>query len=131
MTEVWEVCLAITIWTLIILGLYGLVVRPTGEKMKLNADTSLNPEAPKYCFLDIDGVVVDNKEPFKVRDGVLQKVKKLTDDGWVIIAFTSRTLQSLEPLVAQGLPIYGYIPKPVGREIMVIDDVLSEARNQL
>lgn len=97
----------------------------------LKPDISINPNAPKLCFLDIDGVVVDIDKPYTLRKGVIEKVQKLKDEGWLIIAFTSRGLQSLYPLIEKGLILDSYLQKPVGREIMIIDDILSEARNQL
>ena len=99
--------------------------------MSLQANVSLNPNAMKMCLLDIDGVVCDFGEPYKIRDGVIEKVNKLVDEGWTIVAFTTRNLDSLFPLIQQGLKLSGYIPKPVAREMMIVDDVLSEARNQL
>lgn len=99
--------------------------------LDLKPDISINPNAPKLCFLDIDGVVVDMDKPYTLREGAIEKVQKLKNDGWVIIAFTSRGIKSLYPLMEKGLILDSYIQKPVGREIMIIDDILSEAKNQL
>jgi hypothetical protein len=91
----------------------------------------LNPTAPKICFLDIDGVVCDFGKPNEMKPGVLEKCQALVKDGWVLVAFTSRALPSLHPLIEQGLPLTGYVAKPWASEIMVIDDILSEAKNAL
>lgn len=99
---------------------------------KLNANTDLNPNAPKVCFLDIDGVVVEiGAPPYEVKPEIVKKVRQLHDDGWQIVAFTCRSLESVKPLIQKGLPISGWMPKPLASEIMIIDDCLSEARNYL
>ncbi len=100
--------------------------------MELKADTKLNPNAPKICLLDIDGVVVSfGDHPLTPKEGVAEKVNALVKDGWKIVAFTTRDWASVYPLIARGIPIHGYIFKPLASEIMIVDDILSDARNQL
>jgi len=98
---------------------------------KLIADISINPNGMKMCLLDIDGVVTSFEEPFIPLPGTIDKVRILKEEGWTIFAFTSRGIDSLQPLINAGLILDGYIPKPVAGEIMIIDDILSEARNEL
>lgn len=30
-----------------------------------------------------------------------------------------------------GIPVAGYIPKPLARQLMIVDDILADARNSL
>ena len=51
------------------------------EMVKLNPTLTLNPTKPKICLLDIDGVVTSHTEPFKLLDGVKEKVQELHNNG--------------------------------------------------
>jgi hypothetical protein len=104
---------------------------PKNDKITLTPARHLNPTAPKVCLLDIDGVVVDHGTPHDPRPGIIEKVRVLVADGWSIVAFTSRGQDSLTQLRDKGLILHGYIAKPWASEIMIVDDILSDARNQL
>jgi hypothetical protein len=80
---------------------------------------------PPVAFIDIDGVCF-NEGTDTWKYGAIEKLRFLLEDGIRLVLFTSRAPGTwLNKFVAEDIPIFGLLQKPLACAYFIVDDRLK------